>query len=501
MNFTPIKPVASVAVLGAGSAGLLAAITLRRRCPWLPVRVVRSAEIGTIGVGEGTTQLMPRYLFEQLGLKPAQFYAEAEPTWKLGIRFQWGPRRHFHYTFSKMIDVRWGDLPRNNGFYAEHDFDSMDLWSGLMEQDNAFARGADGKPDLKGHSAVAFHIENRKLVAYLDARAIECGVEFIDGTVAQVERAGEGVGALVLEDGSRVEADLYIDASGFRSELLQRALGGTFVPYTKTLFCERAVIGGWHRTTEKIRPYTTVETMDAGWAWQIEHETFINRGYVYSSAFLSDDAAREEFLRKNPQVTTEPRIVKFRTGRMEKMWMGNVVGIGNASGFVEPLEASSLQMIILQCRTLVDILIESSGAPTPGMQRVYNMFLGDTWDRVRDFLAVHYRFNTRLDTAFWQACRADCDLGNAAGVVDYYQENGPTPLARSLLLHGQDPYGFEGYFALLVGQQVPHARPHAATAKEKQAWAAHRNRNISEARGGFTVAEALAAVREPDWKW
>ena len=107
-----------------------------------------------------------------------------------------------------------------------------------------------------------------------------------------------------------------------------------FKSYADALYCDRAVIAGWPRTDELIKPYTLAETMDAGWCWQIEHETFINRGYVYSSSFITDDAAREEFLRKNPKIATEPRVVKFRSGRYQAMWQGNVVGIGNASGFV-----------------------------------------------------------------------------------------------------------------------------------------------------------------------
>ena len=191
-----------------------------------------------------------------------------------------------------------------------------------------------------------------------------------------------------------------MDASGFRAELLGRALEVPFKSYTDALFCNRAVIGGWTRTDEIIKPYTLAETMDAGWAWQIEHETFLNHGYVYSSSFITDDAAREEFLRKNPKVSNEPRIVKFRSGRYETMWKGNVVGIGNASGFVEPLEASAIQVIILQSRTLAD------------------------------FLAVHYKFNTRLDTPFWQAARSDIPLGEGEGVVEFYRETAPAPSAK-----------------------------------------------------------------------
>ncbi|RYD74860.1 MAG: hypothetical protein EOP84_19235, partial [Verrucomicrobiaceae bacterium] len=365
----------SIAVLGGGSAGFIAALTLKRRLPHLSVRVIRSPDIGIIGVGEGTTQLFPRFFFDYLRLKPSQFYAETEPTWKLGIRFLWGPRSHFHYTFSTMIDSRWPELPKNHGFYCDDDFSNLDLWSGLMEEDKAFPRNDQGKPEFLGHRHVGFHIENHKLVSYLEARCRDFGVEILDATVQEVKRGEKGIEALVLQSGEEVTADLFIDASGFRSELLGRALETPFLSYDRTLFCDRAVIGGWSRTDEPIKSYTAAETMDAGWAWQIEHEKWINRGYVYSSRFISDEEALAELLRKNPKVTNQPRVVKFITGRHAQMWKGNVVGIGNASGFLEPLEASALQVIIIQSRTLADALSDSGCEPPPSVVGLYNGFI------------------------------------------------------------------------------------------------------------------------------
>jgi len=493
-----------VTILGGGSAGLLAALSLRRRLPDLPVRVIRSADIGVIGVGEGTTQIFPRYLFENLRLKPAQFYAEAQPTWKLGIRFLWGARPHFHYTFSSMIDARWEDLPKNNGYYCDEDFENLDVWASLMGQDKAFPRRPDGLPDFDGHQHVGFHIENKKLVDYLEARCRDFGAEIIDATVQRVETSERGVEALILEDGRVLTSDLFVDASGFRSELLGRALGVPFQPFTQTLFCDRAVIGGWPRTTEPIRSYTVAETMNHGWSWQIEHEGWINRGYVYSSAFVSDEEARAELVAKNPKVIEggrEPRIVRFRTGRYATMWKGNVVGIGNASGFVEPLEASALQCIIVQCRTLADLLLDTAGEPTATAIEMYNRFIGDLWDNVRDFLGVHYKFNGRLETPFWQAARNDTALGRATDLVRFYQENGPSSLGRTVLLDPNDPYGLEGYYALLVGQKVPFSHPWRPGQDERRIFDKHRKDILGEAKRGFDVASTLEAIRRPGWRW
>src|SRR4051812_21498196 len=146
-----------VIILGGGSAGLLAALAFRRRIPGMCLRVIRSADIGVIGVGEGTTPIFPRYLLDTLRLKPSQFYAEAQPTWKLGIRFLWGARPHFDYTFSGSIDARWPDLPKNNGYYCDEKFEGLDIWGALMELDKAFPRSAAGRPDFAGHQCVGLH--------------------------------------------------------------------------------------------------------------------------------------------------------------------------------------------------------------------------------------------------------------------------------------------------------------------------------------------------------
>jgi tryptophan 7-halogenase len=492
----------NIIVLGGGSAGFIAAITLRRKLPSLNVRLIRSPDIGVIGVGEGTTQLFPRFLFEQLGVNIGSFYAGADPTWKLGIRFLWGPRPYFHYSFTKPVAARLPGQQRNTGFYLEEEFGNADLWYSLMEQDRALPRAENGRPAFLQHSAIAFHVENKKLVDYLERLARETGVIIQDAKVEHVERSEDGVAALQLEGGERLTADLYLDASGFRSELLGRALETPYVSYADTLFCDRAVIGAWQRTNEPIKPYTVAETMDHGWAWQIEHETMINRGYVYSSRFVDDDTARNEHLRKNPKANPDTtRVVKFRSGRFATMWQGNVVGIGNAAGFVEPLEASSLQVIILQCRSLADSLLDSECEPSPSVRSFYNQVITASWDEVRDFLAVHYKFNTRLDTPFWQTCRNEIDLKGAQPVCDFYAENGPSALANNYVLSPQNPYGVEGYAALLVGQKVPHRRQGRVASSDLTGWRKHAREHASIAQCGLSVREGLDYIRRPDWKW
>jgi tryptophan halogenase len=476
----------------------MAALTLKRKLPQLDVRVLRSPDIGVIGVGEGTTVSFPRHFFEYLKLKPQQFYAEAEPTWKLGIKFLWGPRREFYYTFAYELQHRYPELSRNNGFFFNGDCPYAGRVSAFMAHDKAFPRRADGMPEF--HNQHAFHIENKKLVGWLEKVSRELSVEIMDATVT-AERGPQGIAAVVTEAGERITADLFVDASGFRSELLGRTLAEPFLSYTDALFCDRAVIGGWPRTDEPIKPYTVAETMDAGWCWQIEHENWINRGYVYSSNFISDADALREFLQKNPKVANEPRQVKFRSGRYTRNWVDNVVGIGNAVGFVEPLEATALQVICVEANTLTDTLMDSLCAPTPTLIKLYNDYNAQAWDDIRDFLAVHYKFNTRLDTPFWRACRNDTKLHDAEFLVQFYKENGPSVVAGAQLLHPSNSFGMDGYLALLVGQDVSHGKPFAPPANEAKIW---RDRCLTwahEAQRGLNVKQCLEAIRRPGMKW
>jgi tryptophan halogenase len=493
----------NVLVLGAGSAGLIAAISIKRKIPRLGVRVVRSPDIGVIGVGESTTPALPKHLFEYLGISRKHFYATARPTWKMGIHFLWGPRSHFDYGFDPQLDAQLPGLERPNGFYCDDEFENAGPNAALMAQKKAFPRQKNGTgPEIPPWHA--FHLENPKLVACLEAVAREIGIEFIDARIDGAERGPAGIAAVVLEDDRKLEADLFIDASGFRSELLGRALKEPFISYDKSLFCDRAVVGSWQRTDEQILPYTTAETMDAGWCWQIEHENSINRGYVYSSRFLTEDQAHAEFMAKNPKAKTWDHTVKFRSGRYERAWVENVVGIGNACGFVEPLESTSLMVICGNCQALLEFLIHGELSPTPTMRDLYNHLAAGTWDEIRDFLAFHYRFNTRLKNPFWQTCNAEADVSGSAALLEFYAENGPTGLCRHLMRNMSgtgNQFGLEGFLVMLVGNRVPYRKHHVTTEAEQQRWIRYRDEYRAMARNGVDVKEALSYVHHPNWRW
>jgi len=488
-----------ILVIGGGSAGFLAAISLKIKLPNLDISVVRSKDMGVIGVGEATTFAFPNYLHGRLRIDPGEFHREAQPTWKLGIRFlNWSPRPHFDYTFRPQVTSRWQNLSKTNGYYCFDDFEYADVFPALMSHDKAFLRNQHGGPHIG--TDVAYHIENKTFVAYLEKYAERIGIAIHDDLVVEVKQDEDGVAGLVLKSGRTWTADLYIDCSGFASLLLSRTLHEPYQSFKASLFCDRAIWGGWERTDEPIRPYTTAEAMNAGWCWRIDHEFLINRGYVYSSAFLSDEEAECEFREKNPKVaTTKP--VKFASGRYERSWVKNVVGIGNSSGFVEPLESTSLGVICDESDSLVNSLIECDRKPKPTIVRQYNKRFALKWDNIRDFLAVHYKFNTGMDTPFWRECREKCDLAGATEVVEFYRENGQGTYHQQTLLNRLSQFGLEGYWSLLIGQQVPYQSPYIPPPHEREIWRQIQDAFKAKAIAGVGVKEALTVVRSPDFYW
>jgi tryptophan halogenase len=221
---------------------------------------------------------------------------------------------------------------------------------------------------------------------------------------------------------------------------------------------------------------------------------------VYSSSFLSDEEAAREFRSRNPKVQTT-RLLKFPSGRYRRSWVQNVVAVGNAAGFVEPLEATSLHVICHECHMLAECLLDSDRRPGPRLLESFNTLAIKSWDEIRWFLGIHYKFNTRLDTPFWRACRADVDIGPAAAVVEIYRENGPSLWARETVLHPNDMFGMEGYLCLLIGQQVPQQSAYAPSETEWRTWNIMRSANRARAAEGLTVQESYSKVMAPAWQW
>ena len=496
----PLK-IQRIVVLGGGSAGYLSALALKARLPQLDVTILCSPDIGIIGVGEGTTISVPEHLHHNLKLDPVEFHTRVKATWKLGIKFLWGPREYFNYTFTPQFSGQYEMLRKPNGFYSTGNAEFANPESALMTMDKAFLRDASGVPRLtRNHTA--YHMENASFVEYLEACALRQGIQIVNETVASTEQDEKGIQALLCQSGRRIEADFWIDCSGFFSFLLGKTMNVPFVSFDRSLFCDRAVVGGWDRGSgEVIKPYTTAETMDSGWCWQIEHDHRVNRGYVYSSAFIGDEEAEAEFRRKNPKVGPT-RVVRFLSGYYDRSWEKNVVAIGNSAGFVEPMEATAIMVICNESWALAESLAESELEPGEATAAIFNNWCRQTWESIRGFLAIHYKFNTRLNTPFWRACREETALGDKAGqYVAYFRENGPSLLWMNTIIEGGNVFGPEGWVTLLVGQDVPHRRKYMPSDAELREWKKIQAGNWAMAANGISVAEMSKLVRSPEWKF
>lgn len=488
-----------VIVLGSGSAGLLAALSLKKKLPSLTVEIVRDPALGVIGVGEGSTPNFVRHLFSYLGINLDRFYAKAKPTWKLGIHFKWGPRGAFNYTFDGKLHETFNGVP--NGYYWLDNPKNTSLCSALMSAGKVFPRSPQGTPLIQGiNGGYSFHIENEHLVEALEAECKQAGVTITDGKMVRADQDDAGITAIHLEDGSTIEADFFIDASGFKAELIGGVLDEPYISFNKTLFCDRAVVGGWERDDEPILPYTTAEQMDAGWSWQIEHENWINRGYVFCSDMISDEDAYAEFKKKNPKVPDEPRVIPFVSGYRKRTCVKNVYAIGNAGGFVEPLEASALMVICNQCKLLVEMLKQSSMQVNDPMRKMINELQETEWLVIRDFLGLHYKLNTAMDTPFWKRCRAETDLSGIQDALDFYHANGPSSFVGYMLPNYND-FGVDGFLAMLINNNAPYENKVEIPNADMSQWAQRAYQFGQQAKASMPVKEALKITRDKRWRW
>lgn len=493
----------SVIVLGGGSAGFLAALTLQHRVPGLKVTVVRARDIPVIGVGEATTSWFSIYLHNILGLDRQRFHEKVCPVWKLGVKLIWGPRdqKAFYYPFGgQYLEASIGGLPRENAFYClARGLQPASLYYALMETERSpMHRLPDGSVGLD--ERYGYHIENRTFISYLEMIATERGIDIQERHVeGAIKREDGGIKALRFKDGSTMEADFFVDCSGFGSRLLGVEMAEPYESFSDSLFCDMALAGVWEREAP-VLPYTTAETMDHGWCWRTEFEHHVNRGYVFSSRFCDVERAERELRRKNPQISEKLNVVKFKTGRHRRMWVKNVAAVGNASGFVEPLEATGLQMIGVESLTVAGVIRDSAGRPTEGMIRLANNQINTWWDDIRGFLALHFKFNERLNTPFWRACRAETNLAGASDFVKFYQESGPSAMCQSLVPR-YTVFGHGGYLAMLLGMRVPTKFQPRFEPGELEAFDAVVQRIRATAQEAMEMEEAIARTHRADWRW
>jgi len=401
-----------IVILGGGTAGWMAATALATMLPRqrYSVTLVESEEIGIVGVGEATLPQMKNFN-DLLGLDEAEMMRNTQATFKLGIDFvDWGYLGssyvhpfgiHGPPASGLAFHQRWHRSRSGGRDWSVEDFS----FAIAAARANRFDFPAAGKTTINSTYAYAYHFDASLYARYLRRIAEERGVTRIEGKVRDVDQAPSGdIRALVLESGDRLEGDFFLDCSGFRSLLLGGKLGVTWEDWSKWLPCDRALPVPTERCGD-LTPYTRVTAMEAGWRWRIPLQHRTGNGYVFSSRFIDEDKARQQLLASlDEPLLAEPRLLKFEAGRRVSSWERNCVALGLSSGFLEPLESTSIYLIQIAIMHLLPLF--PNGRSDPRLIREFNRRMDLEYDRIRDFLILHYHLNSRVDGELWRYCRA-----------------------------------------------------------------------------------------------
>ena len=401
-----------VVILGGGTAGWMTAAGLRRglRPEDYQVTLVESEDIGTVGVGEATLPHIKQFN-DMLGLDEAHFMRATRSTFKLGIEFRdWNhPGDAYLHPFGAFGEPWTGVEFQHHWLRARHSglqsFPLQDFsYAVVAARGNAFEFPNEDRSSIRSTYRYAYHFDAGLYAAYLRSWATERGVLRIEGKVRDVSRnptTGD-LTELVLESGQRIAGDLFVDCSGFRSLLLGAVLGVAWEDWSHWLPCDRALAVPC-AGSGALTPYTRVTAREAGWIWRIPLQHRVGNGYVYSSRFISDEAARDRLLAGlESAALAEPRQLKFSPGRRVCAWAGNCVAIGLSSGFLEPLESTSIYLIQTAVADLLSLMPSAATARVdPRLSREFNRLSELQYERIRDFLVLHYYANSRAGEPFW----------------------------------------------------------------------------------------------------
>ena len=404
------RPIKRVVIVGGGTAGWIAAAALAKLLPsHLDITLIESDAIGTVGVGEATIPQIRR-LNGVLGLDENEFVRATQGTFKLGIEFNnWGHRgeRYLH-TFGD-AGINLANLPFHQYWLRQQAEGREDnLWDYSLHQ-QAANRCRFGRLDRVGNTnmtglAYAFHFDAGLYAAYLRKHAEANGVHRVEGKVVDVRLDAETghIASVHLERGETLDGDLFIDCSGFRALLIGDALGVGYTDWSHWLPCNRAVAVPCERT-DPLLPYTKATAHDAGWQWRIPLQHRTGNGHVFCDAYTDEDTATQTLLDTlDGAPTAEPRLLRFTTGRREQFWFKNCVSLGLASGFLEPLESTSIHLIQSNVSRLIELFPDTGFNPATIAE--YNQSVATEYALIRDFLILHYHRTNRDDSEFWRHC-------------------------------------------------------------------------------------------------
>ena len=396
-----------VVIVGGGTAGWMTAAALSKSMPSLDITLIESDSIGTIGVGEATIPTL-QFFNGLLGISPAEFIRCTSGSFKLGILFE-----NWRTTESQYFHA-FGTTGKSFWAAGFHDFWTKGKQYNISAQFSDY--NIEAKAALANKFAIgpqklnyAFHLDAGKYAALLRQISEQQGVKRLEGKVNRVtqDQTSGFIQSVSLAAGNTVHGDIFIDCSGFRSLLLGETLNTPFIDYAQWLINDSAIA----LQTEKsgpTAPYTRSIAHHAGWQWRIPLQNRMGNGIVYSSAHMSDDEAASILVNSvEGERITEPRPIRFKTGYRQQLWNKNVIGIGLAGGFIEPLESTAIHLIQQGILRLIKLF------PSNSINQFdideYNLSGKIDYEQIRDFIILHYKQTTRQDSPYWKFCK-DMDI-------------------------------------------------------------------------------------------
>jgi tryptophan 7-halogenase len=450
------KPVRKIVIAGGGTAGWMVAAAIAKTLgKVLDIKLIESDEIGTVGVGEAT--IPPLAHFNRLlGISEQEFMAATQATFKLGIAFEnWRDRGHdYIHSFGSTGRDHW-----TAGF--QH------FWLRGRERGLAGDYGdycLELKASLAGRFAhlpkqgmnYAFHIDAGLYARFLRNFAERFGAQRLEGKIVEVPVNPETgfITGVKLDSGALVEGDLFIDCTGFRGLLIGNALHVGYEDWSHWLFCDSAVALQTASLGPAI-PYTRSIAHEAGWQWRIPLQRRVGNGMVYCSKYVADDMAKTALLGNiEGEVLTEPRVIKFRPGQRLKSWKKNCVAIGLSSGFIEPLESTSIHLIQRGITRLMQ-MFPSAGIRQSDIEE-YNRQAWNEIEYIRDFIVLHYHVTQREDSPFWRACKRMEIPASLAHRISLFRETARVFRAPNEL------FGENSWIQVMLGQGITPESHHTA---------------------------------------
>lgn len=449
------KQINSVLIVGGGSAGWMTAALLSHLFQGLyRIRLVESEEIGIVGVGEATIPAIKKFN-DLLKLDESEFMRATQGTFKLGIQFKDWLREGASYVHGfGVIGQDWEWLRchhywlKLNQLGEAADFGRYSINTAAALADKFVPAQANMPDSPMSHIAHAFHFDASLYARYLRGYAEARGVERIEGRIVDVALRGEDgfIESVRLANGDTIAADFFVDCSGFRGLLIEEALKTGYEDWTHWLPCDRALAVPCARS-EAFTPYTRSTARPAGWQWRIPLQHRTGNGHVYASAFMEESEAERILLSSlDGDQLAEPNRIRFTAGKRRKLWNKNCVAVGLASGFLEPLESTSL--FLIQSSIVRLIRLFPDGGVDPANVAEFNRQSDFEYERIRDFIILHYKATERDDSEFWRYCRTMEIPDTLRRKMDLFRANG------RIFREDDELFSEESWIQVFLGQGV-----------------------------------------------